>query len=205
MKNEKEQTPLGDGIYEFEIISSSVLNENSRKKLRLEVKEVKSNKTLQIIFAVDATDSWKENRLAEFLRALGAPGELQRFDTDSLIGKRFSGRVFTVEKDGEKFKNIIEFNKVHEEDNESPQVTNIYKEFQTDIAELTVVGETELGILILLVAVSSYLPKPLNLSVRGPSSAGKSFVIKKILSLLPHDKVVTLAYLSPKALFHWKG
>jgi hypothetical protein len=51
------------------------------------------------------------------------------------------------------------------------------------------VGEEPNATIVLVTGVSRLLQKPLNLTVKGPSSAGKNHLIKCVLSLFPKDAV----------------
>jgi hypothetical protein len=61
------------------------------------------------------------------------------------------------------------------------------------------VGEKRNALVLFVVAVSRLLPRPLNVFVKGHSSAGKNFLVKSILRLLPLDAVAEITSASDKA------
>ena len=73
-----------------------------------------------------------------------------------------------------------------------------------DISRLGVAGEGELAVTVYLVGTSRLLRKPLAAIVQGPSSSGKSYVVKKVSSLFPPESVVAATQMTPQALFHMR-
>ena len=65
-----------------------------------------------------------------------------------------------------------------------------------------IVGEMDLALAIYLVGVSRLLDHPLAAIVQGPSSAGKSYVIKSVARLFPDEAVVQAHDLTPEALYY---
>ena len=61
------------------------------------------------------------------------------------------------------------------------------------------VGEKESALVVYTGASSRILPHPLNVFVKAQSSAGKNFLIKKILRLLPKDAIVDITSVSDTA------
>ncbi len=61
------------------------------------------------------------------------------------------------------------------------------------------VGEKENALVVYTGASSRILPHPLNVFEKGPSSAGKNFLIKRIFRLLPKDAIVDIASVSDTA------
>src|SRR5882762_7635681 len=61
------------------------------------------------------------------------------------------------------------------------------------------VGEKENALVVYAGASSRILPHPLNVFVRAPSSAGKNFLIKRILRLFPKDAIVDITSVSDTA------
>ena len=66
--------------------------------------------------------------------------------------------------------------------------------------QMGVVGETRLAKLVFLALISRFLDKPISLSVRGPSSCGKSFVVEKVLKFFPTSAYYALTAMSDRAL-----
>jgi len=79
----------------------------------------------------------------------------------------------------------------------------LYKAGQT-IEELGVVGEQRNRVILFLAGLSKDLVEPVSVLVRGPSSSGKSKLVRSVIKLFPPESVITRASLSPKALPHGK-
>jgi hypothetical protein len=58
---------------------------------------------------------------------------------------------------------------------------------------------------VFFTALSSYLPEPINLFLRGESGIGKSFNVVETLKYFPKEDIWFLGGLSPKALIHEHG
>lgn len=68
------------------------------------------------------------------------------------------------------------------------------------VAALGVAGEQTAVALVFLAMVSRLLPRPVSLAVKGPSSAGKSFLVEQTLSLFPVETYFSLTAMSERAL-----
>jgi hypothetical protein len=79
---------------------------------------------------------------------------------------------------------------------------NLLAEVLDDIEAVGVVGERVLSATVFLVAVSRLLPKPLSLLIQGGSSAGKTFVPTKVMSLFPPEAYCELTELTPRSLYY---
>jgi hypothetical protein len=84
------------------------------------------------------------------------------------------------------------------------QSTNLVKSVVDDIGQLGVAGERQLAATVYLVGVSRLLPQPLAAIVQGPTSSGKSYVIRKAASLFPPEAIILATQLTPQALFYMK-
>lgn len=73
------------------------------------------------------------------------------------------------------------------------------------VAELGVVGEARIVLVLLLAAIARAFPKPPSVLLKGPTSSGKSTVVKTTLQLFPPGCVIERAGMSKKALAHGKG
>lgn len=62
------------------------------------------------------------------------------------------------------------------------------------------VGEAEAAKIIYLAVTSRLLKKPVSLAVKGPSSAGKSYVVEQVLKLFPPSAYYALSAMSERAL-----
>jgi hypothetical protein len=78
-----------------------------------------------------------------------------------------------------------------------PDILNLAAE---TVAALGVAGERSSVELVFLAMVSRLLPRPVSLAVKGPSSAGKSFLVEQTLRLFPDDTYFSLTAMSERAL-----
>jgi hypothetical protein len=79
----------------------------------------------------------------------------------------------------------------------------LYKAVQK-VGELGVVGEERNRAIVILTGISKALPEPTSVLVKGPTSSGKSNLVKTTLRLFPANCIIDRAGLSPKALAHGK-
>jgi hypothetical protein len=79
------------------------------------------------------------------------------------------------------------------------QSPRFFNEFLRTIHRAGLVGEEQNALVLLIVVVSRILPRPLNVFVKGPSSGGKNWLVKKILRLAPKSAVVEITSASEKA------
>jgi hypothetical protein len=79
---------------------------------------------------------------------------------------------------------------------------NLMQRVVDDIGLLGVAGEKELRATVYLIGVSRLLDQPLAGIVQGPSSSGKSYVIKKTASLFPPETILRATQLTAQALFY---
>ena len=82
------------------------------------------------------------------------------------------------------------------------QSPRFFNEFLLAMNEVGLVGEELNALVILIVAVSRLLPHPLNLFVKGHSSAGKNWLVTRVLRLMPKSAVAEITSASDKA-FHY--
>jgi hypothetical protein len=75
-----------------------------------------------------------------------------------------------------------------------------FNAFLAVIEKMGLAGEKKNALVVLIVAISALLKRPLNLTIKGASSIGKNFLAKIILSLLPTDAVREISSMSAKAL-----
>ena len=61
------------------------------------------------------------------------------------------------------------------------------------------VGEEQNALALLIVGTSRILPRPLNVFVKGQSSAGKNFLVTRFLRLMPESAVVEITSASVEA------
>ncbi|MEN6452084.1 MAG: hypothetical protein ABFC96_16460 [Thermoguttaceae bacterium] len=79
---------------------------------------------------------------------------------------------------------------------------NVMQRVVEDIAALGVAGEKELAATVYLIGTSRLLSRPLAAIVQGPSSSGKSYVVKHAAKLFPPETIITATQLTPQALFY---
>ena len=68
------------------------------------------------------------------------------------------------------------------------------------LGRLGLVGELTIAMLVFLSIVSRVLERPVSIVVKGPSSGGKSYVIDRVLKLIPKEAVLVRSALSERAL-----
>ena len=76
----------------------------------------------------------------------------------------------------------------------------ILDRFAELLPRMGVVGEKRTSKLLFLMVVSRLLPRPSSAVVKGPSSAGKSFLVEKILTFFPASAYYALTAMSERAL-----
>src|SRR5262245_22289512 len=79
---------------------------------------------------------------------------------------------------------------------------DLLKTVMDDIERLGVAGERPLAIALYLTGVSRLLTRPLAVRVKGPSSSGKSYVIRSVSALFPPEVVIHATQMTPQALYH---
>jgi hypothetical protein len=82
---------------------------------------------------------------------------------------------------------------------ESP---DILAEFVTDLELCRLVGEGRNARLLYLALTSRLLEKVVSVAVKGPSSAGKSYLVKKVLGFFPDSACWSFSGMSEKTLFY---
>lgn len=78
----------------------------------------------------------------------------------------------------------------------------ILARFAEDLERCGVVGETKIAKLLFLALISRFLERPLSVAVKGPSSGGKSHVLKQTLRFVPPSAYHELTAMSEKALIY---
>lgn len=78
--------------------------------------------------------------------------------------------------------------------------TNILAVFAAELRRRGVVGEEKTVKLLYLVLVSRLLPRPVSAAIKGPSSAGKSFLAEQVLKFYPTSSYYALSAMSERAL-----
>lgn len=76
--------------------------------------------------------------------------------------------------------------------------------FVDDLARAGVVGEERLAKTTYLAATSRLLERPVNVAVKGPSSAGKSYTVERTLEFFPPSAYYALSAMSERALAYSK-
>lgn len=77
---------------------------------------------------------------------------------------------------------------------------NIIGKFHRAIKRSGLVGEQRVATLLFLAMISRILMKPVSVVVKGPSSAGKSNVVEKVLAFFPESAYYCLTGMSDRAL-----
>jgi hypothetical protein len=73
------------------------------------------------------------------------------------------------------------------------------------VRELGIVGERRNILIVLLAAIARVFSQPPSVLIKGPTSSGKSTLVKTTLLLFPPGCIMQRAGLSAKALAHGKG
>jgi hypothetical protein len=76
---------------------------------------------------------------------------------------------------------------------------HFFNEFLLATKKLGLVGEESNALVLLIVAVSRLLHRPLNVFVKGHSSAGKNWLVTRVLRLMPKSAVAEITSASDKA------
>jgi len=82
--------------------------------------------------------------------------------------------------------------------------TNILAEFAVDLRKSGVVGVEKEGKLLYLAATTRYLDHPTSVVVKGPSGAGKTYLMQKTLEFHPAEAAYALTAMSDRALAYSK-
>jgi hypothetical protein len=77
---------------------------------------------------------------------------------------------------------------------------DILSRFAAELLRAGVVGVEQEGMLLYLAVTSRLLDRPISVAVKGPSSAGKSFLVEKVLSFFPDEAYYALTAMSERAL-----
>lgn len=78
-----------------------------------------------------------------------------------------------------------------------PNLINTVKE---DITKIGVVGEDENKVFIYLACTSRKLPLPISLEIKASTGVGKSYIVTKILELMPEEDVTFFTRITPRYL-----
>ncbi len=74
--------------------------------------------------------------------------------------------------------------------------------FTNELEKAGAVGVEREGKILFLAVVSRFLKRPISVAVKGPSSAGKSFLVEKVLEFFPKEAYYALSAMSDKALIY---
>jgi hypothetical protein len=77
---------------------------------------------------------------------------------------------------------------------------HLVQRFYEDLGKNGLVGERNAALTVLLSAVSRRSRQPLHLVLKAPSSAGKSFVVNRVLDFIPGGDVLRVTDMTPHAL-----
>jgi hypothetical protein len=81
---------------------------------------------------------------------------------------------------------------------------DILERFAQDLKASGFAGDTNVAKLLFLVLITRLLDRPVSAAIKGPSSAGKSFVIEQVLKFFPTSTHYTLTAMSERALAYSK-
>ena len=80
--------------------------------------------------------------------------------------------------------------------------SDLWTHINDAIGSLGIAGEEEARLLVYLTLTSRLLPKPISAAIKGPSAAGKSYVIQGVLKLFPREAYYELTSASERALIY---
>ncbi|HLK60727.1 MAG TPA: hypothetical protein VKU00_29460, partial [Chthonomonadaceae bacterium] len=80
------------------------------------------------------------------------------------------------------------------------QQPDILRRFSRALARSGFIGMKRAAKLVYLIVVSRFLDHPISAAVKGPSSAGKSFLVEKTLAFFPEDAYYALSGMSERLL-----
>ena len=81
-----------------------------------------------------------------------------------------------------------------------PAAPDILARFADDLHRAGAVGVAREGKLLFLAGTSRVLDRPISIAVKGPSSAGKSYLVEKVLSFFPDEAYHAITAMSERAL-----
>jgi len=76
---------------------------------------------------------------------------------------------------------------------------HLFNKFLRTLRKLGLVGEEQNALVLYVVAMSCILDRPLNVFVKGHSSAGKNWLVTRVLKLLPKSAVMEITSASEEA------
>jgi hypothetical protein len=79
---------------------------------------------------------------------------------------------------------------------------DILSEFSRDLERCRVVGERTIGEILYLALVSRLLKKIVSVAIKGPSSGGKSYLVKLVMSFFPDSAFCRFTAMSEKTLLY---
>ena len=81
----------------------------------------------------------------------------------------------------------------------NPSILNL---LISDLRRMGLVGEERNAKILFLALVSRFLSRPVSISIKGPSSCGKSYVIEQVLKFFPERAFYRLTAMSERALIY---
>ena len=114
---------------------------------------------------------------------------------------------------GQLIRSAVPFSKIQKEENEEEfrriSITaehilksDVLEEVTKQCKKLGSVGEEKNIKLLYLALTSRILDRPISVALKGPSSAGKSFILETVLKLFPESAYYQISSMSDKALFY---
>jgi CHC2 zinc finger len=129
--------------------------------------------------------------------------ELHQLDPEG-----FTRRLRTAREDARAWLDIAEAEEQERarealaECRELTQSPDILEEFSRDLEACRVVGERTNGEILFLALVSRLLDKIVSVAVKGPSSGGKSYLVKLVMSFFPESVFCRFTAMSEKTLLY---
>jgi hypothetical protein len=140
--------------------------------------------------------------------------ESRAYDAERVaIKEEFGARVTTIDRDVEKYRTKVKFEQAAPPARDIKELAESAKDiiacedvltlFAEDCSRV-IAGEKALTKLTLLSGTSRLFRKAMHIALKGPSSAGKSEVRRRVLNYFPPEAVFTFTALSDKALIYEK-
>lgn len=159
----------------------------------------------------------RTTRLRELFGDIAKLDRLQKPEYERQVKKAFSLSIEAVRgevHDAAESQRVTETSDLHDRptmsDSETAEAETLLKDerlierFLEDSSRIGLVGEDDNKLTLLLAFTSRVSDSPINITVKGESSGGKSYLVGKVAQFIPPEDIKELTALSPRALYHWK-
>jgi DNA primase len=91
---------------------------------------------------------------------------------------------------------------IQEQARKALSLPQLVPQLRSDLERYGIAGESDTALLVYLCAISRHLDSPLWLTVQGPSSSGKTYVVERVAELVPAEAKVHAADMTQQALVY---